>query len=333
MPPKLNVVTGATGLLGSHIAEALRARGERVRALVRPGSDTSFLRGLDVEIVPGDLLDPATIRPAVNGADIVYHAAARVGNWGKWKAFRTEVIDTTRNLLDACRDARVGRVLHVSSLFVYGHPREPESGWITEDEPHAQRLGYFDFYCRAKEEAERLALDYESELTIVRPSWIFGPRDRNGFPRLVKALSSRWISIIGDGSNLLNIVYAADVADGCIRAANHLGGRGQAYHLCSEGAITQRQFFDCLTEGLGLPRVTRHRSLKFARWGGLMGEVIGRALFWPRPPHVSQYGVHLLTRSTHFSIAKARTELGWQPLVSPQDGLRQTLEWFRQRHI
>jgi len=328
MASNLNLVTGATGLLGSHIAHALRQRGEPVRVLVRPSSDLAFLRTLDVEIVHGDLLDPASIAKAVAGAGIVYHAAARVGNWGKWRQFRTDVIDTTRNVLDACRVARVGRVLHVSSLFVYGHPRIPVNGWITEVEPHAQHLGFFDYYCRAKEQAERLAQEYGPELTIVRPSWIFGPRDRNGFPRLVKALTSRWVKIIGDGKNLLNMVYAADVADGAIRAANHPGARGQAYHLCSEGAITQQDFFDYVTDALSLPRISKHMSLRFASWGGLLGEVIGRALRWPRPPHASQYGVHLLTRSTRFSIAKARDELGWQPQVSPQEGLRRTVEWF-----
>ena len=77
MAEKCNVVTGATGLLGSHVAEALVARGERVRAVVRPGSDTAFLRGLGVELAPGDLHDPASLRRAVAGADVVYHCAAR----------------------------------------------------------------------------------------------------------------------------------------------------------------------------------------------------------------------------------------------------------------
>src|SRR5215471_16955099 len=79
---KLNVITGATGLLGSHLAEQLVARGERVRALVRPTSDTSFLRPLGVELAVGDLNDPNSLRPAVADADVVYHCAARVGDWG-----------------------------------------------------------------------------------------------------------------------------------------------------------------------------------------------------------------------------------------------------------
>jgi len=326
---KLNVVTGATGLLGSHIAEALVARGERARAIVRSPESAGFLRQLAVEVVQGDLLDPATLAHALAGADIVYHCAARVGNWGARKQFRADVVDTTRNLLAACGVARVGRLLHVSSVSAYGHPRIPAGGLITEDEPLAQRLGFLDHYSQTKAEAERMVREYRGAYTIVRPSWIFGPRDRNGFPRLVQALRAGWVSIVGAGNNLLNIVYAADVADGAIRAANYLGGAGRAYNLCSEGAITQRQFFDCLTDGLGLPRIHKHASVRLAHLGGLLGEVVGRLFRWSRSPHVTRYGTGLLTRSTGYSIAKARNELGWQPTTDPEVGLRRTLEWFR----
>src|SRR5205823_14416651 len=94
----LNVVTGATGLLGSHVAEQLIRRGERVRAMVRPSSDTTLLRSLGVELVTGDLLDAAAVRQALTGAGVVYHCAARVGDWGAWAQFRADVIDTTANL-------------------------------------------------------------------------------------------------------------------------------------------------------------------------------------------------------------------------------------------
>src|SRR5438552_52487 len=116
MADRLNLVTGATGLLGSHICEQLTARGERVRGLVRPTSDTTLLRSFGVELVEGDLQVATSLQRAVAGADIVYHCAARVGDFGTWKQFQAENIDATRNLLDACKAARVGRVLHVSSV-------------------------------------------------------------------------------------------------------------------------------------------------------------------------------------------------------------------------
>ncbi|HYT92405.1 MAG TPA: NAD-dependent epimerase/dehydratase family protein [Gemmataceae bacterium] len=324
-PAKLNVVTGATGLLGSHIAEQLAARGQRIRAVVRPTSDVAFLRQLGAELALCDIRDRETLIRAVAGADVVYHCAARVGDWGNWRRFQTDVIETARNVLQACQAGGVGRILYVSSVSVYGHPR-PSPVRLTEDEPLGQRLGIWDHYCRAKIAAEELARAYGPEVTIIRPTWIFGPRDRNTFPRLLRALRGGWVSLLGTGDNLLNIVYAADVAEGAILAANHPNARGQVYHLCSEGEVTQRQFYDALSDALGLPRVTRQRPYWLAFWGGFVGEVIARLFRWGRAPYISRYSVRLVGRPAHFSIEKARKELGWQPRVGILEGVRRTLE-------
>ncbi|HEX5270627.1 MAG TPA: NAD-dependent epimerase/dehydratase family protein, partial [Gemmataceae bacterium] len=284
MAAKLNVITGATGLLGSHIAEALVARGERVRALVRPTSDPSFLRNLGVGLAVGDLHDPASLRRAVDGADVVYHCAARVGDWGPRSLYRREIIDATDNLLQACRAAGTGRVLYVSSVIVYGHPRagtEP----ITEDAPLGQRLYWFwDYYCRSKIAAEALARAAGPAVTVVRPTWIYGPRDRTSLPRLLTAFRAGRVSLIGSGDNLLNVVYAADVAEGVIRAANYPGAAGRAYNFSSEGELTQREFLDEVTGRLGLPPVRRRVPFALAHLGGFVSELVGRAIFLKRPP-------------------------------------------------
>jgi 2-alkyl-3-oxoalkanoate reductase len=326
---KLNLITGATGLLGSHIAEQLVERGERVRALVRSSSDTSFLRSLGVELFTGDLNDAASLPGATAGADTVYHCAARVGDWGPWPAFQAGVIDATGNLLNACQKVGVGRVLHVSSIIVYGHPHE-RADRFAEDEPTGQNLWLWgDYYCRAKIAAEELCRRYPGPLTIVRPSWIYGPRDRTSLPRVFKALEAGRAAVVGRGDNRLNIVYVADVADGAIRAANSPVALGRAYNLSSEGEMTQREFLDWLTNALGRPRVRWHLPYRFAFAGGFLGEIVGRAIRLGRPPHFTRYVVALLGRSTRFSIERARKELGWEPRVPAAEGLRRTLEWYR----
>src|SRR5262245_28425526 len=102
-------------MLGSHIAERLGARGRRVPARVRPGSDTRFLRELGVELVTGALTDPESCTKAVRGVEVLYHAAAKVGDWGPWREFQSGCIDATRNLAGAAVAARIGRFLHISS--------------------------------------------------------------------------------------------------------------------------------------------------------------------------------------------------------------------------
>ncbi len=333
MTDRLNVVTGATGLLGSHIAEQLRERGERVRALVRPASDVTFLKQLGVELAFGDLNDPASLPGMVGGVDVVYHCAARVGDWGPWRVFQREIIDATANLLDACRTAGVGRVLHVSSITVYGHPHLRDDSCFTEDEPLGQNLRLWDYYCQAKVRAEELCRQYPGDLTIVRPSWIYGPRDRTTLPRILKALDAGRVAVIGRGDNLLNIVYAGDVAGGAILAANHPRAKGQAYNLSSEGEITQSDFLELLADALGRPRIQGRVSFSFAYWGGFLSEVIGRMIRMRRPPHLTRYAVGLVGRSTRFSIAKAREQLGWQLRVGVHEGVRRTLEWYRKEHL
>ena len=326
------LITGATGFVGGHVAELLVERGERVRALVRPTSDTAFLRGLGVDLVEGDLSDPASLRRAVAGADVVYHCAAKVGDWGPWRMFQALVIDATANLLEACRRESVGRVLHVSSITVYGHPRPRPGRLLTEDEPLGQNLWLWDNYCRAKILAERACRRYPGALTIIRPSWIYGPRDRNSLPRLVKALGAGRIRLVGRGDNLLNIVYAGDVAEGAIRAAGTPAAAGQAYNFSSAGEVTQRQLLDLLTDALGRPRVTRRLPLCLAFSLGFLSELIGRAIRLRRPPHITRYAIGLIGRPTQFSTAKARAELGWQPRVCVEEGLRRALEWHA-RHV
>jgi nucleoside-diphosphate-sugar epimerase len=259
---------------------------------------------------------------------VVYHCAARVGDWGPWALYRREVIDATRNLLEACRSAGAGRVLYVSSVTVYGHPRDG-GGPITEGAPLGQRPYWlWDYYCRSKIAAEGLARAYGPGVVVVRPSWIYGPRDRNSLPRLMTAFGAGRVRLIGTGDNLLNVVYAADVAEGAILAANHPAAGGRAYNLCSEGELTQRQFLDALTEALGQAPVRRRMPFWLAHAGGFVSEVIGRAIFLKRPPHITRYGVGLVGRPTRFSTARAREELGWRPRVGARDGLRRTLDWW-----
>ena len=327
MAGKLNVVTGATGLLGSQIAEQLVARGERVRALVRPTSDTTFLKQLGVELATGDLGDPNSLPRAVDGADVVYHCAAHVGDWGPWELFKAQIIDATAHLLGACRTAAVGRVLHVSSVIVYGHPKV-RADLFTEDEPLGQNPWFWDYYLRAKIRAEELCRQYAGPWTIVRPSWIFGPRDRTTLPRLLKAVATGRTVLVGRGDNLLNVVYAADVADGAIRAANHPGAVGRTYNLSSEGEVTQRWFSEFLSATLGAPPTQRRIPFRLAFWAGFMAELVYHTLRIRKPPHLTRHVVSLIGRPTRFSIERAKTELGWRPQVSVAEGFRRALEWY-----
>jgi nucleoside-diphosphate-sugar epimerase len=323
----INLITGATGQLGSHIAEQLRGAGERVRALVRPGADTAFLRQLGVELVEGDLRDAGAVRRAAEGAGVVYHCAAKVSDWGPWAAFEEEAVTSTRNVVAACRAASVGRLLHVSSISVYGHPRLPPGELITEDTPLGQGFWLWDYYPRAKLLAEQIAWEYP-ETTVVRPSWIYGPRDRVTIPRVIPALLGGRVPVLGRGDNLLNIIYAGDVAAGAILAANAPHARGQAYNLCSEGEVTQLDLLNALTDALSLPRVMKHRPYGVAIRYAFVLEAIARLLRRAKPPTITRRAIYLIGRSTRYSSKKAGEQLSWRPKVGVQEGVANALAWY-----
>src|SRR5262249_37374201 len=158
-----------------------------VRALVRPRSDAAFLEGLGVAVIRGNLTDAEACRRAVQDVELVYHAAAKVGDWGAWRQFQTDCIDATRTLARAAAEARVGRFLPISSTSAYGHPPDG-SGPIDETTPLGQDFWIWDHYTRSKVESERVlwkaAETTGLPLTVIRPSWLYGERDRTTTVRL-----------------------------------------------------------------------------------------------------------------------------------------------------
>ncbi len=328
------LVTGATGLLGSHLAERLRARGDRVRVLVRPGSSTEFLESLDVDVIRGDLTDPAACAAAVAGARLVFHCAAKVGDWGRWQEFQSGCIDATRTLSEAALEARVERFIHISSTSAYGHPADQKTP-IDETAPLGQNVWALDHYTRSKVECERCLWSLSREralpLTVIRPSWLFGERDRTTAPRLIREFRQGRMMILGTGDNPLSAVYAGVVADAAILAADDPSALGEAFNITSHGRITQREFLNLFADALGLPPVSRHVPYGLAFTGGFLLELQDRLFRRARPPRVTRYGAWLLGRDLQYSTEKARTRLGWQPALGYRESIMRTVQWFLER--
>ncbi|NQU76564.1 MAG: NAD-dependent epimerase/dehydratase family protein [Planctomycetes bacterium] len=328
----MNLVTGATGLLGSHICEQLVRLGQPVRALVRNGSDSSFLESIGVEVVRGDITTPDSLPAAMSGVDIVYHAAAKVGDWGPWQEFVTATITGTANVLAAARDAGVSRFLHVSSISAYGRPAD---GVVALDEtaPLGQNLHRWSYYSRAKIEAERLVWATHNAgqmaVTVCRPSWLYGPRDRASIPRLIRAIEAGKAVLAGDGENRLNLTYAGNEAEGCILAANYPGAVGEVYNLSSDGLITQSEYLNKIATALGAKPVTKKVPYKLVYKVAFAMELLGRAFGRKTPPLATRYAIWLMGRRCYFSCEKARTQLNWQPTVGYDEGIEKAVAWYR----
>ena len=326
----MNLITGATGLLGSHIAQQLRQQGQEVRALVRPGSDHSFLDSLGVQIAPGDVTDPKSLAPAMEGVTTVYHAAAKVGDWGPWEQFQAITIDGTAHMIDAAQKAGVQRFLHVSSLSAYGHP-DGEGLVVDETHPLGQNLHRWSYYSRAKAQAEQLVWQAHREgrivATVVKPSWLYGERDRASMPRLIRAIRNGKAKILGDGTNRLNLTYAGNEAQGCILAATKDQAIGQSYNLGDDGVITQREYFERIAKEIGAKPPRRQVPYRLVKSAGFALECIYRLVGSKMPPLVTRYSAWLIGRRCFFSSEKARRELGWQATVSYEEGIPRAVAW------
>jgi len=328
------LITGATGLIGSHIAERLVALGAEVRALVRGGSDAerlAFLYKLGVELVRGDLTERETLlEPVVEGVDTIFHNAALVNDWGRWEDFAGVAIHGTRRLLEAAVAGGVPRFVHMSSAAVYG-ARRNFGRKVDETQPLAPSPARWDYYARAKIESEREVWRFDATgqigATVLRPTVVCGPRDRVVFPRIAALLRRGRLVVVGSGHNPLHVVYAGDVAEAAVEAALRNTAAGEAYNLDGRLDLTQRQAFDAVADLVGAPR-PRFRVPRTVAYGAAAAsEFLAHARRRRAAPFLTRYMVDISAGDADFRVAKAKREFGWEPRTPALETLERAHEW------
>ena len=326
------LVTGATGFLGSHIAERLVKRGDSVRALVRATSDTSFLESLgDVELVEGDVTAARSLGAAVEGVDVIYHAAAMVSDWAPWRDFQSVTINGTRNMLKAAVAAGVPRFLHVSSDAVYRY-QDLRHG-VTEESPMETRFGPLDYYRRSKTAAEKIARRFQAKsnlaVSIVRPALILGERDAAMLPGLIAFLKSPSAAYMGNGRNVLPCVHASDVAELCILAATRDIAAGETYNAVNPEHVTQRDLLDTVAEIVGIAPPKRSIPFRAIYAIAIALEAAARTRGWSHRPDLTRFSANLIGIDYIESASKAMRDLGWQPQVTRREAVRRSVEYAR----
>jgi nucleoside-diphosphate-sugar epimerase len=324
------LVTGAAGFLGGHLVDMLVDRGDEVRAMVRPVEDVSHLQTLGgVEIVAGDLTDAQSLKRAVQGVQRVYNVAAKTGPWGMEELYHAVNVRGLADLIRAAMDAGVERIVHTSSITVYGHHLH---GVVTEDHPyHAED----NPYSRTKIAGEKLIADMvrdqRAPVVIVRPGWIYGPRDTASFARFVSLVESEKFFFFGSGNNIVPVVYVRDVAQGLIKAGD-AGEQaiGRAYTIVNDQRVTQTEYLNTIADALGVARITRHVPFTPLYVGGRTAELIWQALGRrdEAAPPLTTYGVTLLGSDQQFSVERARRELGFVPAYDVKRGVSEGVHWY-----
>jgi nucleoside-diphosphate-sugar epimerase len=328
MPPPSCLITGATGFVGGHLAEEAVRRGWAVRTLARAGSDTALLSRLPAAMVRGDLGDAAALREAVQGVDVVFHCAAKVGDWGPVEDYRAVNVEGTRALLDACLSASVSRFVYFSSLGVYAARHHHGT-----DETAPLPARHIDGYTQTKVEAERLVLRYHQEhklpAVVLRPGFIYGPRDRTVLPKLLDNLRQGQVRYLGSGKQAMNTIFVGNLVDAAFLAAEKPDVVGEVFNLTDGEFVSKRRFIEALADGVGVPRPTRSVPLWVARVAAWWMEGRARKRGDPQPPRLTQGRLKFLGLNLDFSIEKARRVLGYRPRVSFADGMRQTVDWLK----
>lgn len=332
MPSAL--VTGATGLVGSHIVDQLLRDGWSVRALVRTANAELQARGVDTRL--GDVLDAGSFERAASGRDVIFHTAAAITPSGGWEVYRRLNVDGTANAIAAAEQAGA-RLLQLSSVAVYGgDSRYRGASAKTDEQTPLAPLSENAYYARSKRESERLVLEAHSAgriwATAVRPDVIYGTRDRQFVPRIARLLQTGFAPLIDGGRSTLAIVHAANVADGAIRAATNEGAGGQAYNLANDYDVTVREFFELGAQGLGkrvrlLPVPLGIANSVFAAAMGVV-RIVSRG----KASVLSNASLSMITRDNPFSSDRARRELGWAPAVRPEHGVPEAFRWWLNHH-
>jgi len=328
MPGKV-LVTGATGFLGYHLVAALSRCGADVVALVRDKNQVSQDLKRQAELACGDLRDRDSIEAAMRGVDIVYHCAALTTNKASWTDHYEVNVRGTETVFKEVLKAGVQRVIHVSSVVVYGLDRPRHNGLIEESAPYAQNPDRWAHYLRSKLESDKLAFKFWHEaklpVTVLRLGILYGAGGgRLPGHGLAQFGSARLL--IGGGRNRLPYTYVGNAVDCLLLAAVSPKAIGQAYNVVDEPQVSVRdaalQSADIAGEQLTLVPVPPFLLAGVAALFELKSSHAGSEV----PPKLSRYVVCSACRNIRYDTTKTRQQLGWQPAITLEEGMRRTLK-------
>jgi len=326
------LVTGATGCVGSALVERLIAQGHEVRTLVRKTSDLSHLKTTKAQIAYGDVGDFDSLKAAVEGVDVVFHAAAKVTpGWGTWQEFEAATVKGTENLLKASAAAGVPRFLQVSSYTVYDASSRSGEKPVDETTTCTVEFTPQTYYDYAKLMAENLCWEYHNQgkirVSIIRIGSAYGPRDRLIADRIYRYVAFPVVLWPGTVNPRYAIVYSSDVADLAILAATSDRAVGQSYNVAPPEMVRLKDFSEAMIRALGVRRIrgTMPYSVAYV-WCCLM-EGIAKLQRKKEMPFLNRYSIEIMRTECCLDGSKARDELGWEPKVSVDEGARLYVEW------
>jgi nucleoside-diphosphate-sugar epimerase len=296
------------------------ADGVGVRALARSEPSAATVTERGAEPVRGELSDRAAIEAGARGCELAFHAAAKVEDAGPWEEFERDNVEGTRNVVEACTAAAVRRFVHVSTeaVLIAGEPL------VQVDETAPLRTESKAHYSRSKALAEQVVTAAAGrdgfEPVIVRPRFVWGAGDPTLLPRLVAMARSGRLMWIGGGRHLTDITHVDNVAHG-LRLAAEKGRRGEAYFVTDGEPVVFREFVSELLQTQGVESPSRSIPTAVAGALAATADTAWRVLPLPGDPPLTRFAFWVSSQECTIDIAKARRELGYEPIKTRDEGL------------
>lgn len=328
MPKRILLVTGGGGFLGGAIVRFLISEGEKVRSFSR--NHYSELEALGVEQVQGDLSDLNAVTSACQEVEAVFHVAAKPGVWGRYEAFYQPNVVGTENIIHACKSCGVQRLIYTSSPSVVFDGNDMEG--VDETIPYPS--AFHAPYPQTKAVAEYKVLEAAKTglpAIALRPHLIWGPGDNHLVPRIIQR--AHRLRQIGDGSNLVDTIYIDNAAWAHVLAEKKLRSNpelsGRIYFISQDEPIALWEMINRILAAGGKPPVTRRISPGAAQKVGFILEVIYKLFNVKTEPPITRFVAKELATSHWFNIQAAKTDLGYKPIVSTDEGLKRLAVWLK----
>ncbi|MBA3872782.1 MAG: NAD(P)-dependent oxidoreductase [Anaerolineae bacterium] len=320
------IVTGAAGFLGGALARRLATDGAFVKALARQPQKAGYINQQpNITIVEGDITDAQRMKEVIQGCSHIFHVAAALG--GNYQKQYPINVDGTRNVMLAAAEAKVERVIHVSSIAVYGYHY---NGDITEN--FQQKPGHVPYnITKAQGEAvvREVGAQHHLGYSIIRPAMIYGPRGNAWTATLFRIAKHNPTPFLGDGHGKVHPIYVDDLVDFMILSATHPAAVGQAFNCSPDPAPTWRAFLG------GYSRLAGHDS-----WLSIppiimrpIAPIVELFFTLRGEPQELPALVDFLQASKTYKMTKARDLLGWQPKTELQTGIDNCVPWLREKGL
>lgn len=327
----MHIVTGANGFLGLYLVEQLTRLGLPVRAVCRRSNPD--LEATGAELFFADVTDRQAMLAACAGGQVVYHAAAVAGIWGKWEHFHQTNTLGTLHVIEGCRAHRVPKLVYTSSPSVTFDGID-QCG-VDESAPYPETWLCHYPHSKALAEQAVLAANADDLLTCsLRPHLIWGPRDRHLIPRLIQRARSGQLRRVGNGENLVDMIYVENAAAAHIQAAEALAPgaavAGKAYFISQGEPVNCWQWIDEILALAGLPPLNKSISRAAAWRIGAVLEGVYRLAGIQSEPRMTRFLAAQLATSHYFDISAARRDFGYQPTISTAEGMQRLAHWLRE---